>query len=266
MADTKKLGTAVVTGCTGAIGAGYARGLAERGYDLLLVGRSRAALDLLAARLRRTHSGSVRTAPCDLADADDLEHLVALLEKDSALTLLANIASAVTFSAFSALSAMALRDTVTVNCTAPTRLIRAVAPGFIARGHGTIVNFASILAFRVWPEFNVHAASKAFLVSLSEALRAELARHGVLVQVVVPPPTDTTFWKNAGLDVASLPRPAVMARNDLIRAALAGLDRREDWVFPSLADVTLLDRYRLARDELVLRTMSGSLATRYTAD
>src|SRR5262245_57984167 len=121
MAGTKKSGTAVVTGCTGAIGADYARGLAERGYDLLLVGRSQPALDALEADLGKNTSVGLRTFRCDLASADDRERLVALLKKDSALTLLANIAGAATFGPFGTLPAKALSNTVTVNCIALAR-------------------------------------------------------------------------------------------------------------------------------------------------
>jgi uncharacterized protein len=256
-------GTAVVTGATGGVGSGYARGLAQRGYDLLLVGRSQRELDLLAADIKTMASVATETVACDLANPDDLERLTARLRDDTSLTLLANLAGAATYSPFSTITDADLCNTIAVNCTALTRLIHTVAPGFSARGRGSIVNFASILAFRPWPEFNVYTATKAYVVALSQALQAEYSKQGVLVQVVAPPATATAFWKKAGFGLDNLPPPAIMKAADLVRAALLGLDRREEWVFPSLADPTLLDAYQKARAALVLGMMKGAVAERY---
>ena len=264
MTNTKNLGIAVVTGATGGVGASYAQGLAERGYDLLLVARDAAALCALADTIATSTGRNVDMDALDLADSTRLAQLTKRLEQDSRVSLLANIAGSATFSAFPALDTGKIDQTIAVNITALTQLSRAVAPGLVARGDGVIVNFASVLAFRPWAEFNVYNASKAYVVALSQSLQAQLRDKGVLVQVVAPPATATPFWQEAGFSLENLPAKAVMKREDLVAAALLGLDRREEWVLPSLADVAVWDAYEAGRAELVKGMMNGALAARYT--
>ena len=258
-------GLAVVTGAAGGVGSAYAEGLTRRGYDLLLVGRELNGIAEIARGIADKTGREVNIAVHDLSDAKELAKLEARLEKDQSVTLLANIAGAATFSPFSGIATADINQTIAVNVTALTRLSRAVAPGFAKRGKGVIVNFASVLAFHPWPEFNVYDAAKAFVVTLSQALQGELRGKGVLVQVVSPPATATGFWKTAGLPYDKLPPGAVMKPEDLVRAALIGLDKGEEWVMPSLADATLWDGFQKARGELVNGMMSGKLAERYAA-
>ena len=232
MSDRK--GTAVVTGATGGIGALYAAGLAERGYDLLLVGRKQQALDDVARAVARKAKVKVDTLVADLAEPADIARVEARISSDPAITALIDNAGAATFSPLATLSTRALDETIAVNITALTRLTRAVLPGFLARGAGAIVNIASVLAFHPWPEFGAYSAAKAYVVSFSQALQGEVADKGVLVQVVTPPAADTGFWNKAGLPVGNLPAGAVMQPQNLVDAALKGLDRGELWVFPSL--------------------------------
>ncbi|MGA9087818.1 MAG: SDR family NAD(P)-dependent oxidoreductase [Bradyrhizobium sp.] len=263
MSDLK--GTAVVTGATGGVGALYAAGLAERGYDLLLVGRQQHTLDAVAKAVKQKANVKVEAMVANLAEAKDLARVEARISSDPAITALINSATAVTFSPLAKLSSQALDDTIAVNITALTRLSRAALPGFVARGAGTIVNLASVLAFHPWPEFSVYNASKAYVVSFSQALQGEVAGKGVLVQVVTPPALDTGFWNNAGLPVSNLPAAAVMKPQQLVDAALKGLDRGESWVFPSLPEQALWDDHQKTRQALVGGLMNGAPAARYAA-
>jgi uncharacterized protein len=140
-----------------------------------------------------------------------------------------------------------------------------VLPGFLSRGAGSIVNIASVLAFHPWPEFGVYNASKAYVVSFSQALQGEVEGKGVLVQVVIPPAVDTDFWNKAGLPVSNLPAGAVMKPQQLVDAALKGLDRGESWVFPSLPEQAVWDDHQKTRQALVGSLMNGTLAARYAA-
>jgi len=263
MSDSK--GTAVITGATGGVGALYAAGLAERGYDLLLVGRGQQALDAVAAAATQKTNVKVNTIVANLAEPADIARVEARLSSDPAITALINNAGAATFSPFATLSTEALNETIAVNITALTRLTRAVLPGFLARGAGSIVNIASVLAFHPWPEFGAYSAAKAYVVSFSQALQGEVAGKGVLVQVVTPPAADTGFWNKAGLPVSNLPAGAVMKPRDLVDAALKGLDRGEQWVFPSLPDPTVWDEHQKTRQALVGGLMNGAPASRYAA-
>jgi short-subunit dehydrogenase len=257
------LGTAVITGATGGVGSLYAKGLADRGYDLLLVGRDQSALDALAAKLKTTGQ-VVKTAACDLSKQGEVDTLAQMLTKDSSVTMLANIAGAATFSSFLTIGSADISQTIAINVSALTLLCRAVAPGFVERGKGTIVNFSSVLAFRPWGEFNVYNASKAFVVMLSQSLQAELGEKGVLIQVVAPPATATPFWSASGFNVDNLPAKVVMKSEDLVHAALVGLDKREEWVLPSLGDAAVWTDFQNARTELVKGMMNGAPAERYS--
>jgi len=261
MLDQKR--TAVVTGATGGIGALYAAGLAERGYDLLLVGLQQSGLDNIGAAIMQKAEVKVDTLVANLAKEKDLARAEAMISSDSAIAVLINAAGAATFGPLSKLSAQAIDEIIFVNITALTRLSRAVLPGFLARASGSIVNFASVLAFHPWPEFGVYGASKAYVVSFSQALQGEVEGKGVLVQVVSPPAIDTGFWDKAGLPISNLPPGAVMTPKNLVDAALKGLDRGESWVFPSLPEQTFWDDYQRTRQALVGRLMNGTPAARY---
>jgi uncharacterized protein len=261
MSDSK--GTAVLTGATGGVGALYAIGLAERGYDLVLVGRQQEKLDALARAVKQDANVKVETLVANLSEANDLLRVEARIASDPAITALINDAGAASFSPSAKLSSRAIDEMISVNVTALTRLTRAVLPGLLARGGGAIVNFASALAFHSWPEMGVYGASKAYVVSFSQALQGEVAGKGVLVQVVSPPAIDTNFWNNAGLPVSNLPAANVMKPQDLVDAALKGLDRGESWVFPSLAEQTVWDEHQKTRQGLVGGLMNGALAGRY---
>jgi short-subunit dehydrogenase len=263
MSDLK--GTAVVTGATGGVGALYAAGLAERGYDLLLVGRQQKTLDAVAKAVKQKANVKVETIVANLAEAKELARIEARISSDPAITTLINSATSVTFSPLAKLGSQALDETITVNITALTRLTHAVLPGLLARGAGAIVNMASVLAFHPWPEFSVYNASKAYVVSFSQALQGEVAGKGVLVQVVTPPAVDTDFWNHAGLPVSNLPAGAVMKPQHLVDAALRGLDRGESWVFPSLSEQALWDDHQKTRQALVGGLMNGAPAPRYAA-
>ena len=263
MANSK--GTAVVTGATGGLGALYAAGLAERGYDLLLLGRGQQALDAVAVAVAKKAKGKIDTLVVDLAEPAELARVEARISSDPAITALINGATAVTCSPLATVNPEAIDETIAVNITALTRLTRAVLPGFLARGDGSIVNFASVLAFHPWPEFGVYSAAKAYVVSFSQALQGEVAGKGVFVQVVTPPATDTGFWNKAGLPVANLPAGAVMKPRELVEAALRGLDRGEPWVFPSLSEPDIWDEHLKTRQALVGGLMNGALAARYAA-
>jgi uncharacterized protein len=263
MSDLK--GTAVVTGATGGVGSLYAAGLAGRGYDLLLVGRQQKTLDAVAEAVKQKANVRVEALVANLADAKDLARVEVRISSDPAITALINNAGVASFGPFATLSLAALAETTAINITALTRLTHAVLPGLLARGAGSIVNIASVLAFHPWPEFGVYNASKAYVVSFSQALQGEVAGKGVLVQVVTPPAVDTDFWNKAGLAVGNLPAGAVMKPQQLVDAALKGLDRGESWVFPSLPEQAVWDDYQKTRQALVGGLMNGALAARYAA-
>lgn len=256
-------GTAVVTGASSGIGAVYADRLAGRGYDLVVVARNAARLESQAEALRRRHGVTVRAVAADLTDRADLRRVEDLLRTDASVTLLVNNAGFGGAGELLQSDVDRMEEMVDVNVTAVMRLTYAAVPGFVARRGGTIVNIASIVA--IGPEIlnGVYGGSKAFVLAFSQSLRKELADKGVRVQVVLPGATATEFWTHAGLPVDNLPTAWVMTPENLVDAALAGLDRGEFATIPSLQDGAEWDAYEAARQVMLPHLSNTGVAPRY---
>lgn len=254
---------ALVTGASSGIGAVYAERLARRGHDLLLVARSAARLEALAGRLRRETGRQVETLAADLQDPAAVEALAARLRDDAAITLLVNNAGMAQAGGVLQTDPARLGAMLQLNVLAAARLAQAAASAFQARGGGTLVNIASVLA--VAPElFNgAYAASKAFLLVLSQGLAAELQGSAVRVQAVLPGATRTPIWDSAGVDLASFPAGMVMAPEAMVDAALAGLDAGELVTIPSLPEFADWQAVEAARLALAPNLSRDTPAPRY---
>ncbi len=250
-------GIALVTGASSGIGAIYADRLAKRGYDLILVARNKARLATLARRLRNETGGrSVETVEADLTSSADLRRIEEILRSDARITMLVNNAGV--GSAVPLLDAEVdkMEDMIHLNVTALARLTYAAVPGLVARGGGTLINISSIVS--IAPELlnGVYGGSKAFVLALGQSLVHEFADKGLRVQTVLPGATATEFWDIAGKPVHQLPGQIVMSADDMVDAALAGLDLGEAVTIPSLPNQAEWDRYDEAR-----RAMSGKLSS-----
>ncbi len=186
--------TALVTGASSGIGAVYAGRLARRGYNLVLVARDAARLEKLASELRTEGPIRVDVLPADLTKAQDLHKVEARLREDSSIGLLVNNAGAAAHGTFADADPDRLENLIDLNVVAVTRLTAAAIPGMLARGEGSIVNIASVVGLA--PEFplGIYGATKAFVISLSQALTAELGSRGIYVQAVLPAATRTEIW------------------------------------------------------------------------
>lgn len=263
MSDT--IGTAVVTGASSGIGAVYADRLAERGYDLVLVARSADKLADVAERIGARTGRKVDILPADLADASDLERVEAFLRETPDVTLLVNNAGLGGALTLLDSDVDQMASLIALNVTALTRLTYAIVPQFVARGAGTIINIASIVAINPEALNGVYGGSKAFVLAFSQNLRHELAGTGITVQVVLPGATATDFWAIAGRPVEHLPSEIVMRSEDLVDAALVGLDRREFATIPSLQDGRLFEAYEAARQAMIGKLSTAEPAPRYRA-
>jgi len=259
-----KLGTALITGASTGIGATYADRLARRGYDLILVARDAQRLDQVAERLRKETSVKVEVLPADLVNKADLLKVEQRLRSDAAITMLVNnagmsIAGELVDGDIDKYDAM-----IQLNITAVLRLAAAVAPGFIQRKGGTLINLASVLALA--PEmFNgTYSGTKAFVLNFTQSLQNELGKHGVRVQAVLPGATRTEIWERSGSDIASLPDAMLMGVDDLVNAALTGLDLGEQVTIPPLPDVGQWDALTAARHAMGPNLSFKHPAARYT--
>jgi short-subunit dehydrogenase len=260
---TQSKGTALITGASSGIGAVYADRLAHRGYDLIIVARSRGKLDALATRLTNETKRSVEVLAADLNDKDDLARVEEALKKDASITFLLNNAG---FGAFAPLlnsDIKKMEEMISINVNALTRLTYAAVPGFAARGTGTIVNISSIVAISPETLNGVYGGSKAYVLAFSHSLQHELASKGIRVQAVLPGATATNFWDTGGLPVNNLPSAIVMTTENLVDAALSGLDQGELVTIPALPDKQEWDRFEAARRDMSTRLSSTIPAARY---
>lgn len=258
-------GTALVTGASSGIGALYADRLARRGYDLILVARSRERLNALAADISNRTGRAVQVLAADLADARQLAEVEATLRQDASIRLLVNNAGIGTHTPLLESDVERMTHMVALNVTAPMRLAYAAVPAFVARGQGAVINIASIVALA--PELlnGVYGGSKAFVLAFSQALQRELGGTGVQVQAVLPGATATDFWQTGGLPLEQLDGRIVMRAEDLVDAALLGFDRGEAVTLPSLHDLQRWDAYESARQAMAAQLSSNTPAPRYRA-
>jgi short-subunit dehydrogenase len=264
MATIDNKGTALITGASTGIGAIYADRLAQRGYDLILVARNRERLHEVAKKVTDKTGRAVEVVTADLNKPADVAQVEALLRKDAGITMLVNNAGVGASAPLLDSDIVQMADLITLNVGALTRLVYAAVPGFVKRGKGTIVNIASIVA--IAPELlnGVYGASKAFVLTLSRSLQHELSGKGVRVQAVLPGAIATEFWDIAGMPIKNLPPEMVMTTENLVDAALAGLDLGETVTIPSLPDVADWDAYEAARGALLPSLSRNLPAERYS--
>ncbi|BBT40177.1 SDR family NAD(P)-dependent oxidoreductase [Pseudomonas putida] len=255
-------GTALITGASSGIGALYAERLAHRGYDLILVARNRERLNALAKRLTDETGRSVEVVAADLGNPDDLRQVELLLCTDASITLLVNNAGVGATQPLLESDVGKMQDMITLNVNVLTRLTYAAVPGLVAR-QGTLINIASVVALAPERLNGVYGGTKAFVLAFSQSLHHELADKHVRVQVVLPGATATDFWAAAGTPLDYLPGEIVMKADDMVDAALAGLDQGEFITIPSLPDLGDLERYEAARQALMPNLSLRTPATRY---
>lgn len=190
---------AVVTGASRGIGAAYARVLASRGYDLLLVSRDETRLTHLARELETNHGIQAHLSLADLASPDAAHQLfVESRQYRQTPDMLINNAGFGLYGEFVSHPLPRIQEMLHVHVRTVVESIRLFLPGMIERGSGTIINVASIAGLIPIPHFAEYAATKAFLVSFSEALADETRGTGVVVQACCPGQTETDFHGTAG--------------------------------------------------------------------
>ena len=221
-------GVALITGASAGLGVEFARQLAKRGHRLVLAARRKDRLEALAAEL-----GNARAVAIDLAEAGSAARLVSEVEAAGEhVEMLVNNAGYGLRGKFAELDAARQRQMIDLNVGSLTDLCRAVAPGMIERQSGAILNVASTAAFQPGPNMAVYFATKAYVLSFTEALHEELKRHGIKVSALCPGPTRTEFGA-----VAGFPKEGPFDRlsadaASVVRAGLAGLDRNKAVVVP----------------------------------
>jgi short-subunit dehydrogenase len=204
--------TALVTGASAGIGAVYADRLARRGHDLILVARDETRLNTLAERLRAETGRSAEVLVADLSARPDLIRVEHRLREDPSIAMLVNNAGIALSGPMHGSDVDRLEAMVDLNITAPLRLAHAAVAGFVARGRGTL-----------------------------------MTNIGIRVQAVLPGATRTELWGKAGIDIATMPSDRLMDVDEMVDAALIGLDMGEPVTIPSLPEIADWSRFNDAR-------------------
>jgi uncharacterized protein len=203
--------TVLVTGASSGIGLELARLFAADGSALVLVARSIVKLEALAAELRDAHKVDVRVEAADLIDPGAPRRLHEALERGGvAVDVLVNNAGFGAIGPVASLDTKRQLDMVSVNVAALTHLSRLFLPGMLARARGGILNVSSTAGFQAGPNMAVYYATKAYVLSFSEALTEEVRDKGVTVTCLCPGPTDTGFKEEAGMEGVALFRLGAM--------------------------------------------------------
>lgn len=223
--DAKTKRRALVTGASSGIGEAFARQLAKRGYDLVLVARRKERLEKLANELSTAHGVGVEVNEADLSKAEG----VASVEKRLAtgdIELLVNNAGFGTQGEFAGLPLEREMEELDVNVRALVRLTHAALGLMIPRRRGNIINVGSVGAFQAVPYMATYAATKAFVLHFSEGLHEEAKKHGVTVTCLCPGYVITEFQQVAGMDEGRLPgfgrKTPDQVASTALKSALAG--------------------------------------------
>ena len=243
---------ALITGASAGLGVDFARQLSARGKRLVLVARRKDRLDALAAEL-----GNARTIEMDLGEAAAADRLMAeFAVQGEHVELLVNNAGFGLTGRFVELDGKRQRQMIDLNCGALVELAHAVLPGMIERKSGAILNVASTAAFQPGPGMAVYFATKAFVLSFSEALHEEVKRFGVVVTALCPGPTATEFGEVAGFAPSNPSSKLAADSAPVVRAGLDGLDRGRAIVIPGLMNKATAQAQRFFSRSLVRKEVA----------
>jgi uncharacterized protein len=245
---------ALVTGASAGLGVEFARQLSKRGYALVLAARRKERLEELAREL-----GNARVVAIDLSKANAAAKLMVDIEANGeTIDLLVNNAGFGLIGRFAELDARRERQMIDLNVRVLTDLCRAVAPGMIERKAGGIINVASTAAFQPGPKMALYFATKAFVLSLTEALHEELKPHGIKVSCLCPGPTRTEFGDVAGFGGNGLFDKVAMEAPEVVAVGLRGLDKNKAVVVPGILNKLSANSGRFA-PRAVVRKIAGAI-------
>ena len=255
--------TALITGASGGIGEVFARKLAARGEDVLLVARSESRLAEICAELTAAHKVDAQFVALDLIERDAPARLFEETERRGLV-----VGTLVNNAGFGSVGEFALLDLenelrmVDLNVRALVELTHRYLKGMRERRGGAIINVGSTTSFQPVPFMATYAATKAFVLSFSEALWEENRAWGVKVLALCPGSTDTNFFKAAGTEAP--PANIVQTPEEVVDTALAALARGRGHVISGWGNFLMAEAGRLAPRSFVTRVAGKILRKRYT--
>jgi short-subunit dehydrogenase len=237
---------ALVTGASSGIGYELARILAREGHDLMLVARSGTKLAELSGRLRADHGVTTKILPKDLADPAAPGGIAAKLSADGAqVDVLVNSAGFASYGLFAEADLANELRLIQVNVTALTALTGLLVPGMVERGRGRVLNVASTAAFQPGPLMAVYYATKAYVLSFSEALGNELEGTGVTVTALCPGPTASGFQARAEMEDSKLVLGGLMPAAEVAETGYRAMMRGKAVEVPGFKNAAGAQLYRI---------------------
>ncbi|SEU09238.1 SDR family oxidoreductase [Paenibacillus sp. NFR01] len=243
---------AVVTGASSGIGEAYAKELAAQGCHVVLAARSKEKLEALAQEIKRKHGVQAYALPIDLSKAGASRQLAErIAELDLTVDILINNAGFGTHGRFEDIDPEREQEEMMLNTAALVDLTHYFLPAMLGRKDGIIVNVASMAAFMPCPYSAVYGATKAFVLSFSEALWAETRERGVRVLALCPGATDTGFFDAVGSQEMAAGR-ALSTPENVVRAAFRGIDKGSSYIidgrgnYMSAQMIRFLPRHRIS--------------------
>jgi hypothetical protein len=258
--------TALVTGASSGIGLDLAKLLAQDGVDLVLVARDARHLAEVATELRRSSDVAVTVIPSDLAKPTAAQEIYGEIRRNGIeVAILVNNAGFNVYGPFSQTDAQNELQMIQVNVIALTQLTKLFLPGMIERRWGRILNLGSTGSFAPCPLNAVYGASKAFVLSFSEALAEELRGTGVTVTTLCPGPTQTQFAQRAGMTQTNLFQGRLANAADVALTGYRALMKGRSSVVAGLANKLLVFSLRLAPRVSIARLSKGMMKPRRDA-
>lgn len=249
----------LITGASAGLGEGFARALAAERHALILTARRTDRLEALATELRAAHGITVHVFAADLADPAAPARLIAdIAAAGISIDTLINNAGFGARGAFAELPIAGQLGQIDVNCRALVALSHAVLPGMTAAGTGAILNIASTAAFQPGPWMAVYYATKAFVLSFSEALHEEVKPHGIRVSALCPGPTRTEFADLAGMGDSELFKRFASSADAVVKDGLAALKANQAVKVSGAVNAVMASSIRLTPRALA-RRIAGSM-------
>lgn len=247
---------ALITGASSGIGYELATLFARDGYGLVLIARDRATLERIGEQLTRDHGVAVRVIAKDLSRANAAAEVYHEMARAALhIDVLVNNAGFGTYGAFAEADAATELAMLQLNIVALTQLTRLFLKNMLTKGEGRILNVASTAAFQPGPLMAVYYASKAYVLSFSEALANELGDSGVTVSALCPGPTRTGFRRRAQMEDSRLFARGVMDAATVAAIGYRGLMQGKTVIIPGLKNRLLAFTVRFAPRRLVSRVV-----------
>ena len=257
--------TVLITGASSGIGAALADQFARADFDLVLVARGVGRLQALADRLTASHGVKTWPVACDLSDAHAPRQLAAAMRRARRpIDVLVNCAGVLHTGAFSSIGQTQQRSMIDLNVMGLTALVAEFAPAMVSRGQGRILNVASIAAFQPVPSLAVYAATKAYVLSLTESLSEEFKGTGVSFTALCPGITATEMLRSAAAEreaLAALPGFLIGDADAVAQQGYQACMRGDVICVPGWVNQAVTTAGRAA-PKWLLRRISGAMARR----